>query len=228
MSGTPLSATYTVTVTDAYGCSADTTAYLFVQSVPSVTWAQWDPALTCDGILMPLNANVSANGQYVYWDFGDGTTIITYPPNTNAPPHLYPYNGTYTVTLIVHNPPCKDTLDTTLVVPDILSYINLMETNVFTPNGDGINDFFHPAICNLSAATPATPCPQDSLANQLSECLYLEVFDRWGIKMFETTDNEKFWDGKTRGGSDAHEGTYYYIAKFGKNITIRGFVTLLR
>ena len=55
----------------------------------------------------------------------------------------------------------------------------------------------------------------------------MEVYDRWGIKMFETTETIKCWDGKTMGGTPAKEGTYYYIATFGE-VALRGYVTLFR
>ncbi|MBI4931398.1 MAG: gliding motility-associated C-terminal domain-containing protein, partial [Bacteroidetes bacterium] len=94
----------------------------------------------------------------------------------------------------------------------------------FTPNGDGYNDCFHPAMDIQNVPNITTP---DSLQAALAECIIMEVWDRWGIKMFETTDADKCWDGKNMKGKNAVEGTYYYIAKFGE-VTLRGFVTLLR
>ena len=107
-------------------------------------------------------------------------------------------------------------------------YLDIQPANVFTPNGDLFNECFHPAI----VINPAFPIPPYTTPQQLQEtltqCMELEVFDRWGIKMFESTDVIKCWDGKTKGGNPAKEGTYYYIAKFKDNATIRGFVELLR
>ena len=44
--------------------------------------------------------------------------------------------------------------------------------------------------------------------------LTVTVFDRWGLKMFESTaiGNVK-WDGKNKGGATVNDGTYFYIIK---------------
>ena len=125
---------------------------------------------------------------------------------------------------MVFNPPCRTTIDTTLIVSDMSGFINVLPANVFTPNGDNMNDCFHPAftVQNIPISTTA-----DSLVDILSQCISMEVYDRWGIKVFKSTDTEKCWDGKTLKGKDANEGTYYYIAKFGE-LTLKGYVTLLR
>ncbi len=65
--------------------------------------------------------------------------------------------------------------------------------NVFTPNGDGINDVL---LFNYHA-------PYGNAFYQIS------VFDRWGVKIFTTTDKQAMWNGKTSGGADAPEGVYY-------------------
>ena len=227
----PLTTTiYTVTVTDANGCKDDTSTTIYVQTIPSVSWASWTPTLTCDGIIVPLKANMSSNGQSVFWDFGDGTSTTTAAGDTVTVPHSYPYNGTYSVTVIVYNQPCKDTVDTVLVVGDVGAGIGFCAANVFTPNGDNDNDYFQPAIMNPNCSCVPSctlPAPDPDEVNLLKQCMWLEVYDRWGIKMFETTDSQKSWDGKTMGGHDAKQGTYYYIAKLGE-VTIRGYVTLLR
>jgi gliding motility-associated-like protein len=222
-SGAANSTPYTVTVTDANGCTDDTSTFLNVETVPSITWASWTPELTCDGYVIPLKANVSSNGNSVIWNFGDGSSpLVTYAPNTDAGPHSYPFNGTYTLSVVVFNVMCTDTVDTVLVVSDMSGFLNVLPANVFTPNNDGLNDFFHPAF---------VPAPNSNLSpdtlESLQECLEMEVWDRWGIKMFESTPAQKYWDGKTMGGKDAKEGTYYYIATFGE-VKLPGYVTLLR
>ena len=65
--------------------------------------------------------------------------------------------------------------------------------NVFTPNGDGKNDVFRLNAVNMGE-------------------INMTIFDRWGLKMFESTDHGKMeWDGKTRGGNVVTDGTYFYI-----------------
>jgi len=66
--------------------------------------------------------------------------------------------------------------------------------NVFTPNGDGFNDFF-------------IPFPYDFV-----EKIDIKIFDRWGLIMFSTQDPDINWDGKNQHtNQDCTEGVYYYI-----------------
>ncbi len=55
--------------------------------------------------------------------------------------------------------------------------------NSFTPNNDGINDYFRPTT---NAADP--------------ESYHLMVFNRWGEKVFETADIDQVWEGDFKGG----------------------------
>lgn len=77
--------------------------------------------------------------------------------------------------------------------------------NVFSPNGDGINDSFYFEF------------PFEKIS----------IFNRWGIKVFETTKSNIFWDGRTTSGNEAVDGSYYYIIETKNNI-FKGFIQLLR
>jgi gliding motility-associated-like protein len=91
--------------------------------------------------------------------------------------------------------------------------------NVFTPNGDGHNDFF-------------IPFPDFSSVEKIN----LTIFDRWGKKVFETHDPPINWDGKDRTTNQpCSDGTYFYICDVYEitlggttERTIRGTVTILR
>ena len=108
--------------------------------------------------------------------------------------------------------PCID--DTTIAVRvnrDFVTY------NIFTPgDANGKNDVFNPTI--------------------KGETNYqLMIFNRWGNKVFESTDAKSDWDGKNfNDGSDCAAGTYFYIIKYDligrkKGIATRyGTVTLVR
>jgi gliding motility-associated-like protein len=57
-----------------------------------------------------------------------------------------------------------------------------------------------------------------------------EVFNRWGQKVFTTTDKTKAWDGRFN-GSDSPVGVYAWRLKAtmeGKDIQKAGNITLLR
>jgi gliding motility-associated-like protein/uncharacterized delta-60 repeat protein len=95
----------------------------------------------------------------------------------------------------------------------IVKVINLlMIPNSFTPNGDGRNDVFR--------------IPQNSLL-QLN---YFSVYDRWGGRIFHTTDISKGWDGRYN-GIMLDSGVFVYFIRgnyLGKEIQLKGTVTLIR
>ena len=92
------------------------------------------------------------------------------------------------------------------VLEDIDAY------NVFSPNGDGINDYFE--IRNVE---------------RFPEIL-VEVYSRWGDQLYSNVgyDSGSQWDGTTR-GKEAPVGTYYYIiVPYSGAKPITGNVTIIR
>jgi gliding motility-associated-like protein len=97
-------------------------------------------------------------------------------------------------TLWVYSKPCLETA----IIP-----------NVFSPNGDGMNEVFYiPGVC-----------PSDDYS--------LTIFDRWGSLLFSSVSRNHSWDGKTNRGENAPDGTYYFIVKV-KGTVYKGFVQLVR
>jgi len=200
-----ISTLYIVTGTDTNGCTNQDTVNVNVGTQPLALFTQ-TPSLSCEGIYFTFKDS-STNANTWYWNFGDGTTSTQ-----QNPVHTFPSNSTYTVTLIVTNPPCRDTLQNPINIGDMVA--SIAPANVFTPNKDGRNDCFHPVITG-------------GTVNLLGPCIHLEIYDRWGIKMFESDDTKLCWDGNNRHNKEAAEGTYYYTATF-EQTTIKGFVELLR
>ncbi|MCX6305910.1 MAG: gliding motility-associated C-terminal domain-containing protein [Bacteroidetes bacterium] len=67
--------------------------------------------------------------------------------------------------------------------------------NIFTPNGDGKNDYFIPFPGYTSVST-----------------VEMKIFDRWGRLVFETQDPAIQWDGKDKTTNQpCSDGTYFYI-----------------
>ncbi len=84
--------------------------------------------------------------------------------------------------------------------------------NIFTPNGDDVNDEFY--------------IPGDGLTE-----LACEIFDRWGLKIYEYGSGKEFWNGKTMKGDAASDGTYYYMISAVCNDEkkkVQGFIHLMR
>lgn len=90
--------------------------------------------------------------------------------------------------------------------------------NVFTPNGDNYNDILHP------------------FPYSFIDHIELEIFNRWGQKVYFTNDPDINWDGKNiNNGQPCSPGVYYYNCKvFEKTLSgmrirnIHGIVHLLR
>ncbi|CAN1565821.1 Gliding motility-associated, C-terminal domain [Flavobacteriaceae bacterium] len=72
-----------------------------------------------------------------------------------------------------------------------------------SPNGDGDNDFFD--LSNLNVQN-------------------LQIFNRYGMEVYSKSDYKKEWNGKTNGGKELPDGTYYYIVNFVTGKTKTGWV----
>jgi gliding motility-associated-like protein len=85
--------------------------------------------------------------------------------------------------------------------------------NVFTPNGDGMNDNFIPLVSGIVTDG------------------HLLVFNRWGLEVYKADLVNFSWDGKI-GGADATDSVYYWIFNYkdnnGNEKQLSGTVTLLR
>lgn len=158
--------------------------------------------------VVPLNVffgNGSTPGVSYYWDFGTGDTSTVFEPS-------YTYNdvGEYVVMLIVTDGVCSDTAYVTI---EVVGESVFIIPNVFTPNGDGNNDFFTVEAENI-------------------ESIDGEIFNRWGEKMFSWNNINGAWDGKTLSGKDCPDGTYFFIIKAvgvdGKEYMETGTFSLIR
>jgi gliding motility-associated-like protein len=112
--------------------------------------------------------------------------------------HTFENGGTYNVALEVYHVSTPAniasyneniTLDTQLG-SDLIDFEDI--PNVFTPNGDGVNDFFEVVTSGTSR-------------------LLFKVFTRSGAVIYEKEANIVKWDGKNYYGKDLPDGIYYYI-----------------
>lgn len=85
--------------------------------------------------------------------------------------------------------------------------------NVFTPNNDGSNDVLY-------------------IRSEGIDQIHIQIWDRWGLKVFEASDPEVAWDGRSMAGIPASDGTYYYILKAKSATTeypeMTGYITLVK
>jgi gliding motility-associated-like protein len=173
---------YTVSSTNSCG-TVSATANMTVSNVDAHFIAD-----TLSGVY-PLEVhftNTSSTGAPYTWTFGDGSSSTS-----TSPTHTFGSSGTYTVTLGVSNSNgCTDSYTITIVVSEPPSLLEI--PNIFTPNGDDVNDLFIVRYENLND-------------------FHMDIFDRWGLKTASINNAAKGWDGKTQGGNDAPDGVYFYI-----------------
>lgn len=108
----------------------------------------------------------------------------------------------------------SDTVLITVVDPKDVDCTTLLFPTAFTPNGDGLNDDF-------SFDTPLVVLDKFKL---------LEIFDRWGNRVFYTEDPAIRWDG-VFGNQAVNPGVYLYRTQYGckgEDINQVGQVTLIR
>jgi gliding motility-associated-like protein len=206
--------TYNLQVTDSFGCVSESS--FDYESIH--VKADFTPSPVEGSAPLEVTfTNNSVRGSTFRWEFGDDSVSKLESP----PPHTYYIPGNYTVTLtIVSDLSCTATYTYNSIVVDPSE---LDVPNVFTPDGDGINDNFM-----VSAK---------SLKN-----ISVEVFSRSGLKVYsfygigEKLANWTGWDGNVNSTSvKAAPGVYFYVIKAygwdnlkydGKEY--RGFVYLYR
>jgi gliding motility-associated-like protein len=198
---------YYLTVTDSNGCQKSDSATVG-KGVNINSGFTASPSTGYSPLTVNFAASSTTSSNIYFWTFGDGNIDTT----GGNPTHIYNYHSdtTFKVCLLVIDSNCKSS-NCQLINVEIHSKI--VAPNVFTPNGDGKNDEF--VVQDTSIAT--------------FSCI---IFNRWGRKIYEWSDVNKGWDGKTSSGADAPDGTYYYIitAKGYDNINynLHGAVMLLR
>ncbi|GAB2575504.1 T9SS type B sorting domain-containing protein [Spirosoma areae] len=120
--------------------------------------------------------------------------------------------ATFMVDFVVDDRSCQpkhtDITTVTFVVKNPSANAEIKVPNVFTPNGDGFNDYF--AIKDM----PANSCEEQFKS--------INITNRWGQVVFTSTDPKFRWY-----GTDSPAGTYYYLLQTSKR-TFKGPLTLIR
>lgn len=182
--------------------SYDTLLIRVPQNYPAI--APNDTSI-CIGDTISLTAANNCTWCAYGWNTGANAIQINVNPYQNT---IYIFSQTDS---------CFTTSDTVTVNIEYCGSQIVTAPNIFTPNGDEINDVWLPTI-----------------ENELSLTEYsLVIFNRWGITVFETNEYKAGWDGRTTSGIECIDGTYYYILKYvdlktGQRDTSKGFLQLLK
>jgi hypothetical protein len=151
-------------------------------------------------------------------------------PNDDYPFYFWnnvPFDGQYTLVVNYLSEYGFKMNDGTCIISDSLKVNILDDTycagstygfpNLLSPNGDDMNETFEPII------------GQD-LLNQDWTGAKLQIFNRWGVSIYESPENAyPFWDLRNEVGDVASSGTYYFtFMPPGENATLlNGFFMVL-
>ncbi len=202
---------YSVTVKDAHNCTVDFSVNVEQPDSVSIFMNPSDDVYINLGDKAELHATSNYDPTAFYnWRPSIGLNCDTCRNVVADVVNNTPY--VLTVTAYPNGRPC--TADRNIMINVIPNY-DLYIPNLFSPNGDGRNDFF-------------------SINGRLEAVKQFEilVFDRWGELVYESRDQHFAWDGFYT-GTDAPSDVYVYVMKvtFINNFTqkiYKGSVTLLR
>ena len=168
-----------------------------------------DPLLiTLDPAEFIIECNLENLDVDIIADAAGGTAPYTYAwsnGSTENSINLSLSPGNYSV-VIIDNNACTE--DTSFTIATISAEC---VPNVFTPNGDNINDTW-----NLES----TFLYSDS---------EVRIYGRYGRLIFQSVGYSTPWDGKNENGNDVPEGAYFYSIEIGLGFdAIKGSVTIIR
>ncbi len=157
--------------------------------------------------------------QFQMLDESDKATSITYSIVTDGfvsnlpnPYYVFTTTGDHIITQSVLNGQCQDSETITISVSPREPFI----PNVFSPNGDFRNDYF-------------------SMDTHFNENVQVDIYDRWGNKMFSSDQyelcnsetGEECWDGTNQtNGNKCKKGTYFYVVKLKTGESYKGTVNI--
>jgi len=206
--------TYVVTLTAGGPGTADTMVVVRRDTVKVYEVPVADFEVFPDTVMLPdqevICNNNSINGDRYQWNFGEvGNTVST----EESPEHYYTEAGIYTITLevwSVHDCYHSKSIENAVVVEKAGTYV--FPTGISPQGKYDINRIFKPKHRGIRDYK-------------------LEIYNRWGEKVFESTDPDFGWDGFIDGKLGAQDVYAWKVAgtyKNGSPFKSTGNVTLLR
>jgi gliding motility-associated-like protein len=205
---------YTVilTVTTAAGCTNTITMTNYVDVYPTPVAAfTANPQPTTELNPTIYFTDMSTNASSWDWSFADSTHGTSTLQN---PVYTYGSAGCFNVVLTATSSNgCYNTvIEPICIDPDVSIYV----PNAFTPDGDGVNDFFFPQGLGLDP-----------------DHFEMWIFDRWGNLIYYSKDLYHGWDGTVQGHTDiSQQDVYVWKIKVGDlnggKHTYVGHVTMVK
>jgi len=175
---------YTLVVTDSNNCTA-TYGPVTVNGVvvPDVTILTPDPAIVDLGDFITIETTVTPSTADISWNPGAGLSC-TDCEDTDASPE----GSNWYIVTVTSADGCTD--QDSIWIEVINPCGEVMVPTIFSPNNDNLND----QLCVLGGCI---------------QTMNLQIFNRWGEKIFESNDPTDCWDGTFR-GEKVNTGTYIY------------------
>jgi len=206
---------YKIKITDSRGCMQwdSTTLRAYPNPVVEISTDPGDTVYLQNPHVVYSFENLSADTLPIsnfYWILNSTYNITS---TDEHPRFTYVEQGDFTTELKVYNP---QSCDTSYYKTIKVNPVKLKIPNVFTPNNDGINDYF---IITLDGGSDTPRGTRDYMdggseydnyepLNRYYESTELTIFNRWGRIVFQSKDYQNDWDG---GGLS--DGTYFYVLK---------------
>jgi len=195
---------YILTVEDVNGCVDSDTVNITMVNGPNASFIPL-PNTGNSPLVVNMQNNSTGNNLTYFWSTCEGETSIS-----EEPIFIFDSIGNCEVQLIIMDD--NGCLDTTYQFISVFIPHFIYVPNIFTPNGDFGNDFFH-------------------ISGQGLELFHLEIYNRWGQLLFISNSILDSWDGNFNEKPEP-EGTYYYILKVnytnGDADALTGSLTLMR
>ncbi|MGZ3932608.1 MAG: T9SS type B sorting domain-containing protein, partial [Bacteroidia bacterium] len=197
-------------VTDVNGCSNNSTFTVNAYPIPvaDFNYAPIKPIANDDVAF--TDASYGANITAWNWYF---MSTAAQQSSAQNPVFNYADAGAYAITLIAKSENgCIDTVTKTILVGEDFG---IFVPNAFTPNADGLNDIFFAKGFGIVK-------------------FKMEIFDRWGEKVFTGNDINDSWDGtfQLKGNKILQDGVYSWRIEltdvYGKSKELTGHVTLIK
>jgi hypothetical protein len=194
---------YYVAITDANGCIKKDTLLVTVVDSVDLKWRQLLKGNCLDRPSVYVQNQTSLADDITFRiDFGDGTTSAE-----EEVEHTYEKDGIFSVKLMAQRKFCL--FEEAVSLPVYKPFI----PNVFTPEGSpGYNDFFEVGF-GKDVIAPVNA----------GIIVQLIVLDRWGKKVFESSDYKNDWNGHGLAG-----GVYYVNLKIGDLATCKTWLHLVK
>ena len=193
---------YIVTVTDINNGCINTASASVTQTTINASFTANPLSGTAPLLVDFTNTSNNPLGTTYSWNFGDSNSATT----TNAN-NTYTSTGVFVVSLTATDPSGLCTATSTINI-EVIDNSLIEVPNVFTPNGDGVNDAF-------------------SIKTKGIKEINCDIFDRWGLKVYTITSIKDTWDGINQSA-----GTYFYIINAkgydGKEFKQQGFISLFK